>query len=167
MSLFGSMSGLPRILYFGAGAGFPHILQVDRTALDDGQTYAFKARGNPLVPATPTSELVVYASYVVVTAKDTVAPLDLTLKLFVNTDPAIVRTFTIPATVGEVQYQYQIGWYVPILHGPSERGTTAPRGARMLLELESVSAIPDGRIIIDGIETEVEVVEETVPVDVT
>lgn len=162
------MSSLPRILYFGAGSGFPHVLQVDRTALDDGQTFAFKARGNPLVPATPTSELVVYASYVVVTAKDTVAPLDFTLKLFVNNDPPIIRTFTVPLTVGEVLYQYHLAWFQSVLDGGgAERATVAPRGYRMLLELASAGDIPEGRIVIDGIETEVEVVQEDVLVDVT
>lgn len=161
-------ASLPRVLFFGAGSGFPHVLQVDRTALDDDQPYTFRARGNPLVPATPTSELSVYASYVVITAKDTSAPLTLSLTLFVNQEAPIVRTFVVPTTVGEVRHQYQLAWFKPVIGvDGDERATVAPRGYRVVLELESVGLIPDGRFVIDGIETEISVESEDVLVDVT
>lgn len=151
----------PRVLFFGAGGGDARLLLVDSGTTDGGAAFIFLARSNPIAPAQPSQEIAVFATYLVVTAMDTDTALQLKVRLYVNQDGALERTITIPATVGERRYQFEVSWHESVSSGGAERTTLSARGSEMILELESSGTIPAGRIVIDGVESEVEVLGET------
>lgn len=151
----------PRVLFFGAGGGDARILLVDSGTNDGGASYEFLARSNPLVPADPAGELAVFATFLVFTATDTTTDLNMSVRLYVNENTPLSRAIVIPASVGEIRHQFEISWHESISNGGSERVTVAPRGYMMVLELESTGVIPAGRIVVDGVESEVEVLGGT------
>lgn len=136
---------------------------VDSTKQDAGTTFSLFCRTNPLVAAEPTMEVVVYASYLVVELTDTDTTLTLRVRLRVDYEsPLIERTVTFPATAGERVYRREIAWSEPVTRSGVQRATVAPRGFMAQVEVESVGTIPDGRITIDGIETELELLGESI-----
>lgn len=151
----------PRVLFFGTGGGTARALLVDSGTDDAGATFQFLARSNQIVPTDPTVEIAVFATYLVVTASDTSAPLTLAVSLYVDAAAPLTRTVTVPATTGERQYPFEVGWHLPVLDGSQERVTIAPRGVKIVVELASTGAIPAGRIVIDGVTSEIEVLGET------
>lgn len=159
-----SISKRPRVLFFGgASPTAGTVLLVDSTKQDAEATFAVFCRTNPLVAAEPTMEVVVYASYLVVELTDTDAPLTLRVRLRVDYEsPLIERTVTFPATTGERVYRREIAWSEAVQRDGIARARVAPRGFMAQIEVESIGAIPDGRITIDGIETELELLGESI-----
>lgn len=159
----------PRVLFFGGGDPVSGtVLLVDSTAQDNATPFAFFCRTNPLVPAEPAMEVVVYASYLVVELTNTDAPLTLRVRLRVDYEtPMVERTLTFPATTGERVFRREIAWSNLILRSGIGRVAVAPRGFMAQIEVESVGTLPNGRVTIDGIETELELLNEAITAVVT
>ena len=156
------MSQRPRVLFFGGGGGTALVMLVDDTTADAGNLYTAKARTNALIPATPSAEVLCYATYVVVTATDTLAPLDLVVRLYVDGPvPVAERTITVPATSGQRTLRYEVSWHHTVARDGLGRVTIAARGFMLQVEIETEGAIPAGRIALDGIECDVEIVLES------
>jgi len=136
---------------------------VDDTKLDAGNTYTARFRTNALVPAVPTGEVVCYATYLVVTATDTDAPLSIQVRLYVDGPIATAeRTVTVPATSGERTYRYEVSWHTTVVRDGLGRVTVAPRGFMLQVEVETAGVIPAGRVAFDGIECDTELMFESI-----
>lgn len=160
----------PRVLFFGGGGGASQgrVMLVDSGTTDGGASYAFKALSNPITAAQPSVEIAAYSTWIFITATDLDAPgytnsLTLAVRLYVDDLPPILRQIVVPPAQNERHWPFQVAWSVPVLDsGGVEQGTLAPRGFRMQVELESLGTLPPGRVVIDGVETEMEALGDTI-----
>jgi hypothetical protein len=152
----------PRLLFFGTGdvaAGLAGLLQADDGDTDNGAAYRATATTNAIVAATPSQEVVCFATYATVRHLLT-DPLPVTLLLYVDERDPISRSFTIPASQRLQLSRFEIGW-ADTVTGGGAAVRQAPRGHRIRVGVEFPPPAVDGAVLdIDGIECEIELLSE-------
>lgn len=150
----------PRLLFFGVGDVLPdegRVLQADKGANDNGQEYLALAISQAVVPAIPSQEVLVFATYLTVTHQIDAAQ-DIDVLLYVDDRPPFRQTITVPTTTTQQISRFEVGWTETVQQGEL-LVSQAPRGYRLRVGVET-TAVADGQLDLDGVECEVEVRSE-------
>lgn len=147
------------------GDGTPSMLVVGGdTYLDDGEVYEMIARSRPFAPAGQGGEAIFTTLWITTTTFEDDVSLFITP--FIDFAPlATQRLDVVGAANAENKQQiHELALSVPFIRGGIERMRNAPRGCYIDVRIETLIGTIAGssaRQIIDGIEVESEVVQES------
>ncbi|MDZ7418791.1 MAG: hypothetical protein ONB52_21920 [candidate division KSB1 bacterium] len=145
-------------IVLAGGFDAPKIYRVDEGATDDGQAVVARLQSTPLAPAGAGGEAVFTAVYLVATLEGQGT---IWLTPIVDGTEYTEQAISFDFPTRQEAATYEIGLSRPLVSGGAERARFALRGTWFALKVKAQLVSTSGTIILEGVEVEHAVVQET------